>query len=194
MRYAHLNVECQFLKKQFLVKSGHFWSSVLVKLPSKVYPKSFFSYQVLLHALNKYKHSTFGLQLLKKSPKYGFFFSFLAIFPIFKTEARSSTLKSLKSRRYKICSKWVSATFETTALFNFWVWNFPIQKRSSLLRIQILKFVKNVKNLQNFVSEGSLKFWKIPFFVKLKFQKRIRLGLSLKFVIRIPCWSSEQTV
>jgi hypothetical protein len=67
MRYAHLS-ERQFLKKSFLVKSGHFWSRVLVKLPTKVYSKLFFSYQVLKDASNKHKHFIFGLQLLKKSP------------------------------------------------------------------------------------------------------------------------------
>jgi hypothetical protein len=123
MRYARLNVECQFWRNIFLVKRGHFWSNVLVKPPTNFFPKLFFSYQILLDASSKHKHSTFGLQILKQSPKYWFFLSFLAIFPIFKAETRPSTLKNLKSRRNKSCSYYSSLQFLSLS--------FPKQKRSS---------------------------------------------------------------
>jgi hypothetical protein len=80
MRYGHLNVECLFLKKLFISQSGHFWSSVLVKIITKVYPKFIFGYKMLLDTTNKHKFSTFGLQLLKTSPKYWFFLVFLPFF------------------------------------------------------------------------------------------------------------------
>jgi hypothetical protein len=44
MIYGHWRVEGLFLEKLFFIaKSRHFWSSVLVKNPTKVCPKLFFS-------------------------------------------------------------------------------------------------------------------------------------------------------
>jgi hypothetical protein len=62
----------------------------------------FISYQVLLDASNKHKHSTFGLLLLKKSPKNCFFLSFFAFFSTFGAGARPSALIIWKSRRTKV--------------------------------------------------------------------------------------------
>jgi hypothetical protein len=68
--YGHLNVECPLLKKLFFSQKWSF----LIKCPGQNSHQSInkviFSHQVLLDASNKHKYSTFGLQLLKKSPKY----------------------------------------------------------------------------------------------------------------------------
>jgi hypothetical protein len=42
MRYAYLQAEYQFLKNFFFIKSGHFWSSVLIKLQTLKYTRSYF--------------------------------------------------------------------------------------------------------------------------------------------------------
>jgi hypothetical protein len=63
--------------------------------------KVIFSYQVLLDASNKHKHSTFGLQLLKKISKILKIFDFFGLFLTFEAVARPSALKILKIRRTK---------------------------------------------------------------------------------------------
>jgi hypothetical protein len=64
-----LNIECQFLKKLCFSQKWSF----LIKCPGQTSHQSIiknnFSYKVLLDASNKHKHSTFGHQLLKISPK-----------------------------------------------------------------------------------------------------------------------------
>jgi hypothetical protein len=74
----------------------------VVKLPTKVYPKLFFSYQVLIEASNKHKHSTFGLQLLKKSPKYWFFEFFGHFSDLQGRGAAIHTQKFVKSLKQKM--------------------------------------------------------------------------------------------
>jgi hypothetical protein len=66
-----------FWRNFSLVKSGQFWSSVLVKIPNKVYPKLFF---LIRHGNYSIQYSIFGLQHLKKSQKYFFFCVFWPFF------------------------------------------------------------------------------------------------------------------
>ena len=90
------------MKNPFCTKSGHFWSSFLFKLPTRPYPKLFFSYRDLLDASNKLKILTFGLVLLKKIEKNCKILIFLAFFSTFEAEARPSALKIFESRRTKV--------------------------------------------------------------------------------------------
>jgi hypothetical protein len=106
-----------------------------------VYPKLFFSYQVLLDASKKHKHSTFEeiSKILKN-------FDFFGLFSIFEAQARPPALKILKSRRTKVvpyeCPHFfrlqlflIFAYFDFVSIFEFEI--FPYKNSSLMCMCQV---------------------------------------------------------